>query len=238
MLTFNLCAFSPMHRTERRGGPQVHGNAFSSGTEGGWQTGPWVHLQWQTWPQHWVVLQWTGQSQLLVGVPQLTARGSLNAGWDGRNRSCFPTLVHPVIWISAVLWMNGFIEMLWSWDSLLVRAPDSWLKDCEFKSRQEWRENFLLQSQLCVLTLIRCPFHPLVTAVAHKRPQSFCQKCCGRLHLNVHTPLTQRSWSGLTMSLSRHTVGIYQETSSHASHQGTLGHSCLSSLSHCGLILA
>ena len=38
-------------------------------------------------------------------------------------------------------------------------------------------ENFLLQSQLYVLTLIRCPFHPRVTAVAHKRPRSFCQKC-------------------------------------------------------------
>ena len=28
-----------------------------------------------------------------------------------------------------------------------------------------------------MLTLIRCPFHPCVTAVARKRPQSFCQKC-------------------------------------------------------------
>ena len=36
---------------------------------------------------------------------------------------------------------------------------------------------FLLQSQLCVQTLIRCPFHPRVTAVARKRPRSFCQKC-------------------------------------------------------------
>ena len=36
---------------------------------------------------------------------------------------------------------------------------------------------FLLQSQLCVLTLIWCPFRPLATAVAHKRPGSFCQKC-------------------------------------------------------------
>ena len=37
----------------------------------------------------------------------------------------------------------------------------------------------LLHSQLCVcvLTLIRCPFHPRVTAVARKRPRSFCPKC-------------------------------------------------------------
>ena len=42
----------------------------------------------------------------------------------------------------------------------------------------------------------------------------------GRLHLNTHTPLTQRSRSGQTTPLSRHSVGTYQETSSHASRQG------------------
>ena len=40
------------------------------------------------------------------------------------------------------------------------------------------------------------------------------------------------------MPLSWQGVGTYQETSSHANRQGTLGHSRLSSLSHCGLILA
>ena len=60
----------------------------------------------------------------------------------------------------------------------------------------------------------------------------------GRLHLNTRTPLTRRSRSGLTMPLCRHIVGIYPETSSHATCQRTLGHSRLSSLSHCGLILA
>ena len=33
-------------------------------------------------------------------------------------------------------------------------------------------------------------------------------------------------------------VGTYPETSSHATRQGTVGQSRLSSLSHCGLILA
>ena len=28
-----------------------------------------------------------------------------------------------------------------------------------------------------MLTLFRCPFHPGVTAVARKRPRSFCQTC-------------------------------------------------------------
>ena len=35
------------------------------------------------------------------------------------------------------------------------------------------------------------------------------------------------------MPLSRHSVGTYQETSSHTTRQGTLGNSRLSSLSHC-----
>ena len=39
------------------------------------------------------------------------------------------------------------------------------------------------------------------------------------------------------MPLSRHSVGTYQETSSHATHQGTFGHSRLSLLSHFELIL-
>ena len=60
----------------------------------------------------------------------------------------------------------------------------------------------------------------------------------GRLHLNMHTPLTQRSPSRLIMPMSRHSVGTHRDTSSHATRQGTLGHSRLSSLSHCGLILA
>ena len=40
------------------------------------------------------------------------------------------------------------------------------------------------------------------------------------------------------MPLCRHSVETYEETTSHATRQGTLGHSRLSSLSHCGLILA
>ena len=46
---------------------------------------------------------------------------------------------------------------------------------CQYTSHQQ--ENFLLQNELCLLTFIQCPFHPYVTAVASKRPLSFCQKC-------------------------------------------------------------
>ena len=44
--------------------------------------------------------------------------------------------------------------------------------------------------------------------------------------------------SGLAMLLSRHSVGTYLELRSHATYQGMLSHSHLSSLSQCGLILA
>ena len=49
----------------------------------------------------------------------------------------------------------------------------------------------------------------------------------GRLHLSVHASLNQRSPSGLTMPLSGHSVETYLETSSHATCQGTFGHSRL-----------
>ena len=71
-----------------------------------------------------------------------------------------------------------------------------------------------------------------------KEPCHSAKSAGGRLHLNTHVPLTWQSQSGLTMPLSRHSVGTYQETNSHATCQGTFGHSHLSSLSHCGLILA
>ena len=67
-----------------------------------------------------------------------------------------------------------------------------------------------------------------------KDPGHSAKSAGGRLHLNTHIPLTQRSRSGLTMPLSRHSAGTYPETSSHATCQGTFGHSRLSSLSRCG----
>ena len=71
-----------------------------------------------------------------------------------------------------------------------------------------------------------------------KDPCQSAKSAGGRLLINTDTHLTHRSRSELTMLLSRQSMGIYQETSSHATRQGKLGHSRLSSPSHCGLILA
>ena len=81
---------------------------------------------------------------------------------------------------------------------LLVTVPDLWSKSCKFESQRKLRENFLLHTRRCVLILIRWPFHPHVTAVAWKRLGHSAESAGGRLHLNMHKPLTQWSWSGLT----------------------------------------
>ena len=87
------------------------------------------------------------------------------------------------------------------------RVLASQLAQLHFAPNCLWQENVLRQSELCVLTLIRSSFHPRVTAETRKRSRSFCQSAGGRLHLNTHTPLTQRSQSGLTMLPFRHSVG-------------------------------
>ena len=79
-----------------------------------------------------------------------------------------------------------------------------------------------------MLILIRCLFHPHVTAVVRKDTGNSYKSAGVRLHLNTHTPLTQRSRSRLTTPLFRHSVGSYPETSSHAT-------CCLLSDSHRGL---
>ena len=77
-------------------------------------------------------------------------------------------------------------------------------------------------------------FYYIQRLQCHVRPWSFCPKC--RLHLNTHILSTPWSRSGLTMPPSTHSVGTYPEASSHATWQGLFSHSCISSLSHCGLI--
>ena len=79
---------------------------------------------------------------------------------------------------------------------------------------------------------------PVLPQLCVKDPGHSARSAGDRLLLNTHTPLTRRSRNGLTMLLCRHSVETYQKTSSLATCQGTLGHSHLSSLSHCRLILA
>ena len=52
---------------------------------------------------------------------------------------------------------------------------------------------------------------PMLPQWQIKDPGHSAKSGGGTLHLNTHTPFTQQSLSGLTMPLSRHSVGIYQE---------------------------
>ena len=111
---------------------------------------------------------------------------------------------------------------------MLVRAPDSRSNGCEFEFWQERRENFLLQSQLVCLFLFGVRSIPVLPQCHVKDPGHSAKSAGGSLLLKTHTPLTQGSRSGLTMLLSRRSVGTYPETSSYATCQGTFGHSRLS----------
>ena len=116
-----------------------------------------------------------------------------------------------------------------SQDSLLARA-----KCCEFKSLAGAAGEFISpESTLCADSHLVSVSTPVLPQLHVKDPGHSATSVGGRLHLNTHTPLTQQSRSGLTMPLSKHSVGTYQETSSRATRQGSLGHNHLSSLSHC-----
>ena len=80
--------------------------------------------------------------------------------------------------------------------------------------------------------------HPVLWQWHVKDPGHSAKSAGGRLHLNMHTPVTLQSQSGLTMPLSRLSLGTYLEMSSHITCQGPFSHSYLRSLSQYGLILA
>ena len=96
-------------------------------------------------------------------------------------------------------------------DSLLVRAPDSRLKGCEFESRQERGDNFF--SFFSRVNFLCRPYSMSVPSLLPKwhvkDPDYSAKSAGGRLHLNTHTHLIQRSRSGLTRQ-SRHGVGTYR----------------------------
>ena len=92
-------------------------------------------------------------------------------------------------------------------------------------------EDFLFQSQLCVLTLIRCPFHPRVTAVTRKRPRSFCQKCRWQVTPKHAYTLYPSKLEWADYAAVEADCGNLSGNELTRNSSGTLGHSRLSSLS-------
>ena len=77
-------------------------------------------------------------------------------------QACFSD--YNISFLSSQSWIQKdpqiWIVKLGSRDTSVVRAPDSWSKGRGFKSLLEWWENFLLQGQLSVLTLISVSVPP------------------------------------------------------------------------------
>ena len=109
-------------------------------------------------------------------------------------------------------------------DSLLVRAPDL-IERLRVQILAGATEEFSPPESTLCADSYSVSFPPRVTAVACKRPRSFCQKCRWQVtpqHAYTSDPM-KPEWAGY-MLLSRHSVGTNQETSSHPS-QGTLSQS-------------
>ena len=150
------------------------------------------------------------------------------------NKVLVPTSNYVIYWTVHFSSTTTIMRL----ESLLVRALDSWSKGCEFESWQEGWVNFFSRDNFVCWLLFSACSSPMLPQWHVKDPSHSAKTAGGRLHLSMHTMLTQQSRSGLTMLLSRHSVGTYQEMSSQATPRGTLGHSRLSSLSHYRLIQA
>ena len=138
-----------------------------------------------------------------------------------------------VFWILPSTLLFKKCSKVLSWDSLLV---ERWTHDQKVASTNPRRSSGRFFSpELTFWLLFSVHSTPMLLQWHIIDTGHSAKSAGGRLLRNTHTPLTQ---SGLTLLLSRHNAGTYLEMSSHATCQGTLVHSHLNLLSHCGLVLA
>ena len=117
-------------------------------------------------------------------------------------------------WLIVVCHSN-FGDMLCG-DSLLVERL---LLVASSNSSRSGRRIFFSRINFVCWLLIGVHFTPVLPQWHVRDPGHSAKSACGRLHLNMHTPLTHRSQSGLTMLLSWQSVGFCQKISSHTTHQ-------------------
>ena len=94
-------------------------------------------------------------------------------------------------------------------DSLLERRT-RYRKVAGSNPGRSSRRIFFFRIKFVCWLLFGVPSTPVLLQWHVKDPGHSAKSACGRLHLNTHTPLTQRSRSGLAMPLSRHSVGTIQ----------------------------
>ena len=136
-----------------------------------------------------------------------------------------------------MIYLMWFMIYLMWFMIYLVRVLDLWLKRASWNPGTSGEIIFFSRVNFVCWLLFGVHSTPMLPQWHIKDPGHSAESAGNWLHLNMHTPVTQWSWNGLTIPLSRHSMGTYQETSLHTTHEGALGHSPLSLLSHCGLIL-
>ena len=102
--------------------------------------------------------------------------------------------------------VNGYME---SRDSLLSERRTLDRKASSSNPRRSGGRIFFCRINLLCSLLFDVRSTPVLPQWQVKDLSYSAKNVGGRLHLNTHTPLTQRSRSGLT-TLSRHSVGTYQ----------------------------
>ena len=89
------------------------------------------------------------------------SKGQQMHSWQWHEGSAWwVSCVMPYLRLKSLLWISDLTTAdtlhvrTGSWDSSVVRVPASWSKGCRLESWREQQENFLLQGQLSVLSLV------------------------------------------------------------------------------------
>ena len=118
-------------------------------------------------------------------------------------------LSHANFCVCSYNWDRGVPQHCWchNWGAGIAQWLEHW--SCDWKvagsnpCRSGGRIFFSRVNLLCWL-IFWYPFHPCVTTVACKRPQSFCQSAGGRLQLNMHAPyVCGFAWSDMVHGVHR-----------------------------------
>ena len=111
--------------------------------------------------------------------------------------------------------MYWVISLPGSRESLLVRTPRLVIERLRVQIPARAAGEFLFFRVNFVCRLLFGVRSTPVLLQWHVKDPGHCAKSADdRLHLNTYIPWTQRSRSGLTMPLCRHSVGIYPEKNS------------------------
>ena len=114
--------------------------------------------------------------------------------------------------------LNNWGARIVQWLERRTRDPDSWPKGRGFEfCRSGGRFYFSRVNFLCWL-LFQYPFHPCVTAVAHKRSRPCCQKCSWQVWAKYACTVCGFAWSNMVHGCMEYTERADMAVSCGTSH--------------------